>query len=110
MRLAGGSIRIHDQALQSRVFKAIGLTNEEAEEKFGFLLGALKFGAPPHGGMAFGLDRLAMLITGAETIKDVIAFPKTKKAACLMTQSPNVVTEKELGDLHIQLAKAEGKE
>ena len=108
--VAGGSIRIHDQALQSRVFKAIGLTSEEAEEKFGFLLGALKFGAPPHGGMAFGLDRLAMLITGAETIKDVIAFPKTNKAACLMTQSPNVVTEKELGDLHIQLAKAESKE
>ena len=102
--VAGGSIRIHDQALQARVFKAIGLTNEEANEKFGFLLEALKFGAPPHGGMAFGLDRLAMLITGAETIKDVIAFPKTNKAACLMTSSPNVVTAKELEDLHIQLA------
>ena len=105
--VAGGSIRIHDQALQSRVFKAIGLTPEEANEKFGFLLEALKFGAPPHGGMAFGLDRLAMLITGAETIKDVIAFPNTNKAACLMTQSPNVVTDKELSDLHIQLAKTE---
>ena len=105
--VAGGSIRIHDQELQSRVFKAIGLTEDEAQEKFGFLLEALKFGAPPHGGMAFGLDRLAMLITGAETIKDVIAFPKTNKAACLMTQSPNEVTDKELKDLHIRLEKSE---
>lgn len=101
--VAGGSIRIHDQRMQALLFKTIGLTIEEANEKFGFLLEALQFGAPPHGGMAFGLDRLSMIITGCEAIRDVIAFPKTAKATCLMTGAPSEVGIDSLRDLHIRV-------
>nr|WP_298415210.1 aspartate--tRNA ligase [uncultured Halomonas sp.] len=101
--LGGGSIRIHDQAMQRKVFEVLGIGEEEAEEKFGFLLDALQYGAPPHGGLAFGLDRLVMLMTGARTIREVIAFPKTQSAACLMTDAPGEVTPEQLKDLHIRL-------
>ncbi|MFW7380349.1 MAG: aspartate--tRNA ligase [Oligoflexus sp.] len=103
--VAGGSIRIHDQELQTKVFKILGLSADEAEAKFGFLLEALRYGAPPHGGIAFGIDRLAMLLTGAESIRDVIPFPKTNKAACLMTEAPSEVRAEELRDLHIRVQK-----
>ena len=100
--LGGGSIRIHDQAMQRAVFRVLGI-EAEAEEKFGFLLQALKFGAPRHGGLAFGLDRLVMLMTGAQSIRDVIAFPKTQSAACVMTDAPGAVDAKSLRELHIRL-------
>jgi aspartyl-tRNA synthetase len=101
--IGGGSIRITNRALQNRMFKALGFTEEEAQEKFGFLLEAFKYGVPPHGGIAFGLDRLMMLLTGATSIKDVIAFPKTQSAACLMTGSPTMVTEQQLEELKIKI-------
>ncbi|MBY6111882.1 aspartate--tRNA ligase [Halomonas sp. DP1Y21-3] len=101
--LGGGSIRIHDQAMQSVVFEILGIGEEEAREKFGFLLDALHYGAPPHGGLAFGLDRLVMLMTGARTIREVIAFPKTQSAACLMTDAPGEVSNDQLKDLSIRL-------
>ena len=103
--VAGGSIRIHKQDLQAQVFKSLGLSDEEALSKFGFLMDALKYGAPPHGGIAFGLDRLVMILTGSPSIRDVIAFPKTNKGACLMTDSPNEVTSEELRDIHIRVQK-----
>ncbi|GHC26999.1 aspartate--tRNA ligase [Aidingimonas halophila] len=101
--LGGGSIRIHDQAMQRAVFEVLGIGEAEAEEKFGFLLDALKYGAPPHGGLAFGLDRLVMLMTGARTIREVIAFPKTQSAACLMTDAPGDVSSEQLKELNIRL-------
>lgn len=101
--LGGGSIRIHDQTMQSTVFEILGIGKEEAQEKFGFLLDALQYGAPPHGGLAFGLDRLVMLMVGAKTIREVIAFPKTQSAACLMTNAPGEVSPEQLKDLNIRL-------
>ncbi|WP_404345937.1 aspartate--tRNA ligase [Vreelandella venusta] len=108
--LGGGSIRIHNQTMQSTVFDILGIGEEEAQEKFGFLLDALQYGAPPHGGLAFGLDRLVMLMVGAKTIREVIAFPKTQSAACLMTNAPGEVSADQLKELNIRLrqkAKAE---
>ena len=101
--IGGGSVRIHRQDLQSTVFDLLGIDAEEARRKFGFLLDALKYGAPPHGGIAFGLDRLAMLMSGADSIRDVIAFPKTQTAACPLTDAPTEVTEKQLRELHIRV-------
>lgn len=110
--LGGGSIRIHDQSMQQSVFRILGIGEEEQREKFGFLLDALKYGCPPHGGLAFGLDRLIMLMLGAQSIREVIAFPKTQSAACVMTDAPGAVENQQLRDLHIRLRekpKAEEK-
>ena len=105
--LGGGSIRIHDSAIQERMLKALGFTEERAWESFGFLLQALKFGAPPHGGLAFGLDRMIMFLAGTENIKDVIAFPKNQNAFCYLSEAPNVVDEKQIEELGLVIDKKE---
>jgi aspartyl-tRNA synthetase len=101
--IGGGSIRIHQRDIQEKMFEALGFTKEEAYERFGFLLNAFKYGVPPHGGLAYGLDRIAMLMTESDSIRDVIAFPKVKDASCPMTDAPGVVEEKQLDELSLKV-------
>jgi len=101
--IGGGSIRIHNASLQAKMFKVLGISHEEAEHKFGFLMRAFKYGAPPHGGIAFGFDRMAMIFTGENSIREVIAFPKTASAVSIMDDSPSNVGEEQLRELHIKI-------
>ena len=105
--LGGGSIRIHDSALQERMFRALGFTKEQAWERFGFMMQAFQYGTPPHGGLAYGLDRLAMLLSGSQSLRDVIAFPKVQNASDLMCEAPDLVDEKQLADLGIAVLPEE---
>ena len=100
--MGGGSIRINNSILQSRMFKALGFSEEEAQKKFGFLMDAFQYGAPPHGGIAYGFDRIIMLFTGSNNIRDVIAFPKTQSATDLMTDAPTIVPNNQLEEVHIR--------
>jgi aspartyl-tRNA synthetase len=100
--IGGGSIRLHDPLVQARVFRALGIGDEEAQEKFGFLLSALRFGAPPHGGIALGMDRVAMLLSGTDSIRDVIAFPKTQKGTDMMSNAPSPVSPNQLAELRVR--------
>ena len=102
IEIGGGSIRIHQKGIQDKVFAALGIAAEEAEDKFGFLLRALELGAPPHGGIAFGFDRLLMIMAGRESIRDVIAFPKTQKATCPLTEAPASVARKQLTEVYLR--------
>ncbi len=105
--IGGGSIRIHSAELQEKMFRAIGFTHEAAWERFGYFMEAFKYGTPPHGGIAFGLDRIVMLLAGTANIRDVIAFPKVQTAACLMTNAPGPVEDKQLEELHIRVDAGE---
>jgi aspartyl-tRNA synthetase len=110
--MGGGSVRIHNIELQRRVFRMLGIEEEEAHEKFDFLLNALRYGAPPHGGLALGLDRVVMIMTGAASLRDVIAFPKTQKGTCPLTSAPSVVDDRQLAELDLRVITppAEAKE
>ena len=110
VEVGGGSIRIHDTALQQRMFKCLGFTPEQAEKQFGFLLNAFKYGVPPHAGLAYGFDRMIMLMGGAASSRDVIAFPTVKDASCLMTKAPTPVDPKQLEDLGIEVIPEEKEE